>query len=203
MGGKMKKYWALIGILVLAIGVAPAQGADFRSYVVGKLGSYSPSSGDLSGYSTGMNGEIGLGHYINPHLALELGVGYFETKGDVTVISGGVYFGNEKIEVTPLTMSLKACLPIDGWMEIYGIGGVGAYFVQDSINAFNSGLGNLRLDDNTTAFGTHLGGGINFNLSSNVFVGGEFKYVWSTAKLYGDNVSLDGVRVTGNLGFRF
>jgi opacity protein-like surface antigen len=200
----MKKYgWILVGILALVMGAAPAQGAGLNDYFVGKLGSYSPESDDLNGYDTGITAEIGWGHYFSPFMALEFGVGYFQTEGNVIVIDSGSYYGNEEIEVTPLTMSLKLIQPLDGWMEIYGIGGIGVYLVNDSIDAFSPALGSIHISDDTAAFGAHLGAGIQFNISSNVFVGGEFKYVWTTADLYGEDVSLDGFRVTGNLGFRF
>ncbi len=57
--------------------------------------------------------------------------------------------------------------------------------------------------DNSTAFGVNVGGGINFNIGRNFFVGGECKYVWLDPSLYGTNVNLGGVQITGDFGFRF
>ena len=170
------------------------------NYVVAKLGVYSPTSNDLNGFSTGFNGEFAFGHYFNPYFAIELGVGYAQTDGDVTVVyPGAKYHGNEKIEITPLTASLRLSYPVNRWVELYGIGGIGAYFVNDHIDVSYHG----EVSDNTTAFGGQLGGGINFNLTTNFFIGAECKYVWTTASLYGADVNLGGVRATGDFGVRF
>jgi len=60
-----------------------------------------------------------------------------------------------------------------------------------------------HISDDKTEFGWHLGGGLNYNISRNFFVGAECKYVWLTANLYGADVNLGGLRITGNFGFRF
>jgi opacity protein-like surface antigen len=208
--GKMRRYWQILltCLLILVASVAPVMGAGPlvvggpSNYVVGKLGAYIPTSNDLSGYDTGFNGEFAFGHYFNPYLALELGVGYFQTEGDVIVVyPGATYHGDEKIEVTPLTASLKVSIPVSIWVEPYAIAGIGAYFVYDHINVSNSH--HDYISDNATAFGVHLGGGINFNINPNFFVGAECKYVWLDPSLYGADVNLGGVRVTGNFGVRF
>ncbi len=200
----MKRHWWILVIcsFLLVISVAPVMAAGPGSnYVVGKLGVYIPTSNDLSGYDTGFSGEFAFGHYFSPYLSLELGVGYFQTKGDVTVnfIPGPTLPGSEKIEVTPLTGSLRVSIPVNIWVEPYLIAGIGAYFVHDHIDVAN----HLDLNDDTTTFGVHLGGGINFNISPNFFVGAECKYVWLEPSLYGTDVDLSGVRVMGNFGVRF
>lgn len=211
----MKRYWwiLLTGLFILVTGVVPATGADLNNYVVGKLGFYTPTSSDLSGYDTGFNTEVAFGHYFTPNIAIEMGIGYFQTEGDVTVVyPGATYSGNEKIEVTPFTASLRASIPINVWLEVYGIGGIGAYYVYDRIepsnyyyshNNYNYNYSYGHISDDTTAFGVHLGGGLNYNISRNFFIGVECKYVWLTANLYGQDVNLGGVRGTGNFGFRF
>ena len=199
----MKLYKSIAAaIFLLMIGIGPALGADFENYVVGKLGAYSPNSHDLSDFSSDFNSEVAFGHYLNPNVALELGVGYFQTDGNISIHASDTFFGKEKIEVTPLTFSLKLIQPLSPGIELYGIGGVDAYFVHDSIDA-SSSTSFLHLNDDDTAFGAHLGGGIQFNLNRNVFLGGEFKYLWTKVHLYGDDVNLDGYRFTGNIGFRF
>lgn len=200
----MRKYTCilLVCLFVLSSSVI-AEAESFLlpyNYVVAKLGVYSPTSNDLNGFSTGFNGEFAFGHYFNPYFAIELGVGYAQTDGDVTVVyPGAKYHGNEKIEITPLTASLRLSYPVNRWVELYGIGGIGACFVNDHIDVSYHG----EISDNTTAFGGQLGGGINFNLTTNFFIGAECKYVWTTASLYGADVNLGGVRATGNFGVRF
>jgi len=198
---KLCKAWIVV-LAVLIIGAGSEAKAELNNYVVGKLGFYTPTSSDLDHYDTGFNTEAAFGHYFNPNIAVEVDAGYFRTKGDVTVYNGGAHWGDEKIEVTPLTASLRLIQPLNRTTEIYGIGGVGSYFVYSSIHASNYS-DYIHMTDDTVSFGAHLGGGINVNLSRNIFVGGELKYVWLTADLYGDHVNLGGFRTTGNIGFRF
>jgi len=200
----VKKYTCILLLCLFALSSsAIAEAESFLlpyNYVVAKLGVYSPTSNELDGFSTGFNGEFAFGHYFNPYFAIELGVGYAQTDGDVIVVFPRAKFhGNEKIEITPLTASLRLSYPVNRWVELYGIGGIGAYFVNDHIDISNHG----EISDNTTAFGGQLGGGINFNLTTNFFIGAECKYVWTTASLYGADVNLGGVRATGNFGVRF
>ena len=200
----MRKYKCILLVCLFVLASSSVYAAESfllpYNYVVAKLGVYSPTSNDLDGFSTGFNGEFAFGHYFNPYFAVELGVGYAKTDGDVIVVYPGARFhGNEKIEITPLTASLRLSYPVNRWVELYGIGGIGAYFVNDHIDISNHG----EISDNTTAFGGQLGGGINFNLTTNFFIGAECKYVWTTASLYGADVNLGGVRATGNFGVRF
>jgi len=170
--------------------------------VVAKFGAYIPTSNDLSGYNSGFNTEIAFGHYFNPYLAIELGAGYFQTQGNVTIVySGYTYSGNENIEVVPVTASVKVIIPVNIWIEPYAIAGIGAYFVNDHID--NYYYYHHAANDNDTAFGVNVGGGINFNIGRNFFVGAECKYVWLDPSLYGMNVNLGGVQITGDFGFRF
>ena len=213
----MRRCWVcLICMFILITSVSPVMGADpvmvvpapgpvvvpAYNYVVTKLGAYIPTSNDLSGYDTGFNGEFAFGHYFNPYLALELGGGYFETEGDVIVVfPGAAFHGNETIEVVPLIASLKVIIPVNIWVEPYAIAGIGAYFVHDHIDVSN--FHHDHISDDDTAFGVHLGGGINFNIKPNFFIGAECKYVWLDPSLFGADVNLSGVRITGNFGVRF
>jgi len=204
----MKRCWRFLlsSLFILIIGVAPAAGADLSNYVVGKIGFYTPTSNDLSDHDTGFNTEVAIGHYFTPNIGVELGIGYFQTRGDVTVVdqNGFLFRADEKIEVTPFTASLRASIPINVWLEIYGIGGIGGYYVYDRIDVdHNHDHDHDHISDDKTAFGWHLGGGLNYNIRRNFFVGAEVKYVWLNATLFGQDVNLSGVRGTANFGFRF
>jgi len=201
----MKKHLCVLltflTLLVANPAIADPVVVPSYNYVVAKLGAYFPNSNDLNGYSTGFSGEFAFGHYFNPYIAIELGVGYFETSGDVNVVTPhSQYISNEKLEVVPLTASLKFIYPINIYVEPYIIGGIGAYFVDSHIDSYGHYGG---LSDNETAFGGHLGGGINFNVAPNFFIGVECKYVWLDPNLYGASVNLSGTRLTGNFGVRF
>jgi opacity protein-like surface antigen len=216
---KMRRYWVfLICMFIWITSVSPVMGADpamagpapgpvvipAYNYVVAKFGAYIPTSNDLSGYGTGFNTELAFGHYFNPYLAIELGAGYFQTEGNVTIVYPGyTYPGNENIGVVPVTASLKVIIPVNIWIEPYAIAGIGVYFVNDHIDVSNYYYYHHAASDSDTAFGFNVGGGINFNIRRNFFVGAECKYVWLDPSLYGANVNLGGVQITGDFGFRF
>ncbi len=44
---------------------------------------------------------------------------------------------------------------------------------------------------------------MNLDLTNNVFIGAEGRYLWAKPSFGGQDVKLDGFTVTGNLGFRF
>ena len=166
--------------------VFQASGAErLGSYVALKGGIYSPSATfDLKNLDvettfkadtkTGFDGEIAIGHYFLPTLALELGVGYFKGKGSfATTPSHPMDFN-----VIPAIVSAKALIPV-GPVDPYGEFGIGAYFtkfnVSDNLNTFSG----------TTTFGIHAGAGMNVNITKNAFIGVEGRYVWANPK-FGD-----------------
>jgi len=169
------------------------------NYVVFKLGGFFPQSGDLDDIDaeTGLHGEIALGHYVAPGFAIEGGIGYFETDGGLTNIL--VDF-DEKFRVIPVTLSLRGQVPY-GRFEPYGFVGIGVYFVEDEITA--------RLpvsvsdSDDDTSLGFHVGLGGTYTLPSNLFLGVEARYLFLETSTFGVDFRLDGIALTGNIGYRF
>jgi len=153
-----------------------------------KAGFYSPQSDDLEDWDEGFNGELAFGHYFNPNVAMEFGLGYFQTETSQP---------DAEITVIPVTLALKGIYPVDK-AELYVLGGIGAYFANLEV----SGRG-LSIDDDDTAFGGFQGAGVNYKLSNEFFIGVEAKYLWVEAEWSFANVDLDGWIFTGNLGFRF
>lgn len=193
----MKKFTVLSIVLAVAIaGSAPfalAKGLP-PNYVTLKLGGFFPQSGDLDDIDAdaGFNGEIALGHYVAPGFSIEGAVGYFETEGGVPGIV------EEKFEVIPLTLSLRGQVPY-GRFEPYGFIGLGVYFVDDKITV--PGFGSDS--DSDTNLGFHIGIGGNYTLSNNAFLGVEVKYLFLETDTFGENFRLDGITLTGNIGYRF
>jgi outer membrane protein W len=181
---------------------AEAQGGN---YFVFKGGIYDPDSNDLKGFDTGFNGELAFGHYFTRNLAVELGVGYFQTsnKESVFVPGFGEFEDKADLDVLPLTVALKGIIPVDKF-ELYGIGGIGAYIVWAE-ERLNTPFGRARFSDTDTVFGGFLGAGVNYNVTPSVYLGLEGKYLW-TSKVdmkYETEFKLDGWIATFNLGFRF
>ena len=195
----------LLGTISLA---QPGSGAERSpSYFALKGGIYSPSKTftlrnlDVettfdADTKTGFDGEIAIGHYVLPTLALEVGAGYF--KGTGTVASDAVSARHQvDFNVVPVLVSAKALIPA-GPVDPYAEAGIGAYFtkvdVTDNLNSFSG----------KTTFGIHAGGGVNVNVSPTMFVGAEGRYVWADPSIGGErinlnaeNYSLDGFKLNG------
>jgi opacity protein-like surface antigen len=198
-----------ISFLVLTaalLGITYSASADDlpSDYMALKAGIYSPSmSHDLDSFNagnrtnldskTGFAGEIAVGHYFLPMLALELGGGYFESKGSPATPPGDV-----KLQVIPLTATGKVLLPI-GPFEPYGLFGIGAYITDLKVN---DNTGSLHSSTEVT-YGLHAGAGININFQKNMFVGVEGKYLWANPSFGGEHIRLDGFITTAAIGFRY
>jgi opacity protein-like surface antigen len=206
--GQLRRTLSLIALLlaVFLIGLATRAHAEEKpaNYMVFKGGIYSPStSHDLDNFNggstshldskTGFAGEVAVGHYFLPMLAVELGGGYFESKG-----SPAAEPGEAKLKVVPLVATAKVLLPI-GPFEPYGLFGAGAYITELDLNG---NTGNFRGSTEIT-YGLHAGAGLNINFTDRVFAGVEGKYLWAEPSFGGQHVRLDGFISTADIGFRF
>jgi outer membrane protein W len=190
------------------------------NYATAKLGAYFPASNDLEGWNKGLNGELAFGHYFNPNMAGEVGIGYFTTKADfagVTVL--GAATESDKITVYPFTVTGKAILPFRGKpdpggvfpSELYIGAGIGAYFAKAKSDIFIESLGRASDSDKDVAFGAHIVAGGSFDVTPNIFLGVEGKYFIVkpsfSGTFFGVPIALDarlnGYTATANLGYRF
>jgi opacity protein-like surface antigen len=203
---QLKRTLSLIILLlaVLLVGLATRAHAEDNpaNYLALKGGIYSPStSHDLDTFNggstshldskTGFAGEVAVGHYFLPFLAVELGGGYFESNGAAGLV-------NTKLKVVPVVASGKLLLPL-GPFEPYGLFGIGAYITKLDVDG-NAGSFHGSTD---VTYGLHAGAGLNINLGKSVFVGAEGKYLWAEPSFGGQHVKLDGFITTANLGLRF
>lgn len=202
----MKKTTILFLVLAVAlIGITSPASADEHpaDYVALKGGIYSPSTTyDIDNFNAGNHehldsksgfaGEIAVGHYLLPMFAIELGAGYFESKGSPAASPGEL-----KLKVVPVVATGKVLFPI-GVFEPYGLFGIGAYITDLDIHD-----GNGDSDSSTEiTYGLHAGAGLNINIQKNVFVGVEGKYLWAEPSFGGDQIKLDGFVATAVIGFR-
>ena len=178
-------------------------------YIAFKPGIYSPQSGDLDGFDTGFSGEVGFGYRVNPNLAAEIGIGFFNTEGEKTV--GGATYGGREFDIYayPVTFTLKAILPYKRW-EFFGLVGAGVYFVSrpyDDYYDHDHDYHNHNHDDDydyDTIFGGYLGAGIHYNITPRIFVGVEGKYLWTDkAKFEYEEFRMDGIIANAVIGVRF
>lgn len=182
---------------------APLPGIHPPGYMILKAGVYLPSEKfDLSNVKLGsperlnpkdgFDGELALGAYLLPILAMELDAGYFHSKA--TADNGGT-----KMDVVPVLATVKLLIPI-GPLEPYAEGGGGAYIT----NIKGTGdFDNFKLTTKCT-WGVHAGIGANLFLSRHFFIGAEGRYIWAgRPKFGGEDVKLNGFTVTGDLGVCF
>jgi opacity protein-like surface antigen len=194
----------LLAFSVSALVAAPLSQAKEPppNYVTLKLGGFFPMSSDLDDINAdaGFQGEIALGHNVAPGFAIEGAVGYFESKGGV---SGAFGTFDEKLEIVPLTLSLRGQVP-HGRFEPYGFLGLGVYFVEDKISGSIPSLGiSGSASDDDTALGFHVGIGGSYTLPSNLLLGVEARYLWVEINTFDEKFRIGGVSLTGNIGYRF
>ena len=158
-----------------------AQAQQFLpSYFSLSGGAYVPEGTDLddNNADTGFAGLLNFGYMVNPFFGVQTDVGYFETSGD----------NNLQVSAIPIAVSFKLAIPI-AFVEPYAIGGAGVYFCNTEFGV---------IDDNSTEFGFHGGGGVNFNFGR-FQVGAEARYLWLEA----NDLNVDGLLVMGKIGSRF
>jgi len=194
----------LLSLTAVLIATSSSYAELPKDYVALKAGVYSPSSShDIDNFNagnrthldskTGFAGEIAAGHYFLPMVALELGAGYFESKG-----SPNAQPGETKLEVVPLTATGKVLLPL-GIFEPYGLFGIGAYITNLKVSNNTGALGGST----EVTYGLHAGAGLNVNFQENMFIGLEGKYLWADPSFGGQHIKLDGFLTTAVVGFRY
>ena len=188
---------SLLSITLLSLLPFSAFGQEKRHYLTAKAGIYTPT-GDLDNlnFDTGFNGEIGWGYYVLSNVALEVGAGFFTS---------------DDLQVVPFMVTGKAIYPLERW-ELFAAVGVGAYFanLKDVLAQTDQGL--VAVNDDDTVFGLTLGFGANYNITDEIFLGLEGKYLLTTEAQFGDidpgrpqklETDLNGVIITATFGFRF
>jgi opacity protein-like surface antigen len=207
---KTIKPAVLFALVVSLTAIASAGYADDQdmpansAYFVLKGGHYSPSEKyDINNFNgsttshldpkTGLSGEIALGQYSNSELALELGVGYFESKG--TPASGP---GSTRLKAVPVVVTAKDFMPL-GALKPYLEFGVGAYLTKLEASG-NTGSFTSK---SKTTYGFHAGAGFNIDISDTLFIGLEGRYLWAKADYGGQPIKLNGFMPTINLGYRY
>jgi opacity protein-like surface antigen len=189
-------------LLVLSF---PVQAQPQRpQYMVFRGGLYSPQTSALNDFKTGFNGEAAFGYQFDRNWALEAGAGYFETSAkNKTGFGYSSLPATVHLRVVPLTVAIKGSIPINR-VDLYGIGGIGAYFLETDLDYPDDYYDRRRDRESETLFGGFLGMGARFNVTPKVFFGLEGKYLWTTRSTYiNAETDLSGIVGAFTLGFRF
>lgn len=190
---------ALFSVLILLVSFTTFA-ASLPNYAVLKLGGYFPQSDDLDEFDNSFYGEIGFGHYFNPNIAMEFGVGY--TKSSASESVPGVGSADVDITIVPITLGIKVLTTAENF-EPYAMAGIGFYYADADATVNLSGIGSGSDSESDTVFGFYLGVGANYNFTPNTFIGLEGKYFWASPSFEGIDVDIDGINLTANIGYRF
>jgi opacity protein-like surface antigen len=198
---------ALITLICVFPATASGQSSIYMSF---KPGAFFPK-GDIEDVDTGFSGKLAFGHQYNENFAIEMSVGWTnldETWRDSGMVEGVVYTGrvSADIDIIPVALNFKPIIPFGNW-ELYGLIGVGPYFVKASADVL------LTVDDMTfrssgresdTVFGFTAGLGLQYNFTPRIFAGAEAKYLFtSDVEMFGNEFNLNGIWASGVVGFRF
>ncbi len=156
-----------------AAGQGRPAGESYFRFQVGAVTSDGDTDWSLNGV---------YGRYIANNVALEGSVGYY---------SADYTYGD--LSVWPLSLSVKAGVPAERFFP-YAVVGVDVHFI-DADRPGGS--------DSDTATGFHIGGGVEFDLSRNVYAGFEYRYTFMETTLFGEKHDLDGGEGAFTIGFRF
>jgi hypothetical protein len=177
--------WGLAPLVAVFLFLCPTMEAgaeDYWRYAVVKGGYYAPQdefgNDDFDGKDYW---ELGLGLDIGI-FGLEIGAGYMKTENELL-----------EVETIPLLATGKLQLPIL-FVYPYLEAGAGAYFSD-----IDPVIGD---SDDQTDIGYHAGLGVDFRLDR-LLLGVEARYLWIESEYENEDLNLDGLIVTGNVGFRF
>ncbi len=171
-------------------------------YLFGNIGIFEPDnySNDygafnLSGYSSGLSVNGGIGSRLSPFAAVEGTVGYWDAKR-----------GSDKASVVPVTIGGRLILP-NPVFEPYVGGGLGVYFasLEEKAFTYSPTLFYPGTDDSNTTIGGYFSLGMDFWLNPRTALNLEGRYQMVqptfTDKL-GGSFDLDMSGWELNFGFR-
>jgi opacity protein-like surface antigen len=190
-----------------AAGTTPTAGTIFDTgsqYMSVKIGPAIPQHDDLEGFNTGVASEVTFGSRFHPNFAGELNVGFaYSTTDTQTFDLGDGTFANAKGTAffMPITGTMKVIAPL-GNVDLYALGGLGAYFARLSVDAASS-FARVSDSDSSTSLGFHFGVGTAIALSPKVSLGAELKYHIAKATFFDVEGNIDYLQVAGALAYRF
>jgi hypothetical protein len=189
-GGHMKCTCAAV-LLLMILFPNTSWGTERKNYIIFKGGTYTftDSVRDAT-IDTGFDGELCIGRYLHPRVAVEIASGWMHDGVNKD-------YGND-IKGIPVTFTAKAVFPT-GDLDLFAGGGGGIYFAK-----FHGKYKDMIIDARKNLFGVHGVAGAYYNFSSTFFAGVEGKYVLTQKGDFGIlRTSLSGFGATVDLGYRF
>ena len=193
---------------------ARAQPLTGSSYLLLKLGAFSPTRSDFDGFGPGIDGELGLGYQLIRNVAVEVAVGSYRSKKArmLDPASGLTVPDDETLSVVPVTGTVRMVLPL-GRAEISALAGSGLYFARRkgrpvSLADASTPEAPVRLvtvpvSSSDRTLGVHVGAGFGFYVAPRVLLGADLRYVFARARLFDTPAHIDGLRLDAILECRF
>ncbi|MBJ6727396.1 outer membrane beta-barrel protein [Geomesophilobacter sediminis] len=180
---KMGKIITLaLCMMIVSVSAAFAE----SSYLSFKGGVFFPNAetDGLNDFKNGYNFEVAYGVKIHPNLALEVGTGYYESeiKDEFTNTYldafGTPYTVTPTVSAVPILVTLKVVAPLGPAAEIYAGAGGGYYYtmLENRVKDLNGATVGTDESYSASALGYHFVGGVDFNVSPQLSIGGELKY---------------------------
>ncbi len=170
---RQKVLLAVVMFVMVFVAVPVFAGSG---YIALRGGAFSPNSDEegLKDFDTGYNIEVAYGYKINPNFAVEGGIGRYSSEYEETVTIYGVdYSATATASAIPITVTAKGIIPLPGdKVEFYGGVGIGLYLATSEAE-----IAGVSMSYDANAFGFHVVGGADFNISDNIAIGGEIKWV--------------------------
>jgi outer membrane protein W len=181
---------AVILLLIILFPLS-SWGAEKKNYVIMRGGTYTYTDGVRdANLDTGFDGELAIGRYFHPNLAVEIASGYFHDG-----VNKGC--GND-IKGIPVTVTAKGVYRT-GRFDLFAGAGGGIYFAK-----FHGMYKNTVIDARKNLFGGHAVIGSYYNLGPSLFAGLQGKYIFTREGDFGElRSSLNGFVATAGFGFRF
>jgi opacity protein-like surface antigen len=209
------KRTVLVFLLAVAM-VIPVSGVSFAQGVSVELkgGAFIPTRDlDDDHWDNGLYGEL-AGTYRESNMGVQAGVGVYtsDNNDSYTDSVAGRVKRDDTLTVIPVTLSFLGFYDNEP-LHVYGGGGIGYYFADiDSELKFRD-LGIKSKDsDKDSVFGYHAMAGLEYNITDNIYIGAEGRFVFTnnaefTLKDKGQTVDyetdLSGGVIAGKMGFRF
>lgn len=162
-----------------------------RTYMNFKIGPFWPK-GDLARLDSGLYSGFGIGHYLNPYLALEATFDYFTSSGN-----SGAFWAD--VWGMPFLATVRGMIPLEK-AELFGSVGLGAAYVDARGGRYSTSLFNDSDWVGAAAFSL----GASYRPTPEFFVGLEAKYfITGEADIDAEKLSFSGFAGTLTVGFRF
>lgn len=162
-------------------------------YASGFLGGALGSELDLDGFDLDLESGLLFGGSLGVDNIMASRGGDFRLEAEVSHRSHDPEIGGPEVDLTTLLGNLWYDFHTGGALVPYAGGGVGVGFLDEV--------------DTDTGFAFQLGGGANYHLSDKMFMGMNYRYLFSDFELedaFGPyDVNYGGHQISVNLGFKF